>query len=180
MNKTELRAMIREEIQRELYSVLPDLLREALTGALKKATQPIRRAPIQETRRPRPTEPQSFDRNRLARMIGYGDMKPGMSYMDEPASNARIQEVREVAGVPIAGGLRAAEQAAGLGHLSNMSWDEAASAGITGADNVDVAADSAAPEVPMALVEALGSRAKAVLDEAERKSNWRPGMKKGK
>lgn len=178
MNKTDLRALIREEVQRELYSVLPDLLREALTSALKKAVQPSRKAPVQEVRRP--ATPKTFDKNKLARMIGYGDVRPGASFMDEPASHERIQEVRTVAGVPIEGGLRAAEQAAGLGHLSNMSWDEGASAGITGADNVDVAADSAAPEVPVELVSFLGERAKQVLDEANRKANWRPGMKKRK
>lgn len=176
MNKTDLRALIREEVQRELYSVLPDLLREALTGALKKAVQPSRKAPVQEVRRP--AAPKTFDKNKLARMIGYGDVRPGASFMDEPVTHERIQEVQTVAGIPVAGGLRAAEQAAGLAHLSNMSWDDGASAGIVGADNVDVASDSAAPEVPMELVEALGSRAKAVLDEAERKANWRPGKRK--
>lgn len=179
MNKTDLRAIIREEVRQELYAVLPDLLREALTGVMQKASAPKRRTPVQESRQPRPTQ-KSFDRTKLARMIGYGDMKPGMSYMDEPASGRRIEEVREVAGVPVQGGLRAMEQAAGLAHLSNMSWDEGATRGVQGADEVDVVDSAGGPEVPMALVEALGTRAKAVLDEAERKANWRPGMKKRK
>ena len=179
MNKSELRAMIREEVQQEVYSILPGLIKEALANVVGRTRRPARVKPSRMVAEAVGT-PKEFDEDAkltLRERLGYGDMTPGKAAV----VGRSAQPVMEVAGVPVAGGIRAREAAAGLGHLSNMSWDEGGS--VVGPDagadvTAGVGAVDSGGDVPMALVAALGSRSKKVLDEVNRKSNWRPGMKK--
>jgi len=187
MDKSGLRKLIREEVQRELYAVLPGLIKEALASVVAKVAprkrgQPPVRRPVQEVHTAGHAvvfeEDREFDeaaRAKLAAALGYGD-GPRLT---EPRVNPVRAPVMEVAGVPVSGGLRAHEQAAGLGHMADLSYEKDDEFSVRGPDAVDESAlTPAGPEVPLALVKALGSQAKKVLDEAVARKNWRPGMKK--
>jgi len=176
MNKEELRKIVREEVRKELYEVLPQLISEAIHDVLAKVPKRSAAKPrvVAESHKPRKTTA-PMDTSKLAAMLGYGDMRPGRTA-------AAVPPTRKIAGVPVRGGLMEYEQAAGVAHLRDYN-----AAGPTASSEVveevyepefaNVPSMPIGAEVPAQLVAALGKSAKKVLEEAERKSNWRPGMK---
>jgi hypothetical protein len=176
MNKEELRKMVREEVRKELYEILPQLISEAIRDVLAQgsARPPAKRRVVAESRKPRkPAAP--LDRTKLAAMFGYGDMKPGLR-------SAAVPPIRKIAGVPVVGGLMEHELAAGVAHLRdyNTKVSEAIPSEVDEAYDpqfTNIPAMPAGAEVPAQIVQALGKNAKKVLEAAEQKSNWRPGMK---
>lgn len=154
MNRMELRKLIREEVELEIYRLLPGMLKQALTEVLGSQVSPsTKRKSVRLTEQ----TDKPFDPMKLKSMLGYGDMTAPRRAAATPTTM--------IAGVPVDGGLMAQEAAAGYvgaGMAEGVVMD---------AEN---AAAGTAP-VPEALVQALGKRAKAVLAETERRGNWRPG-----
>jgi len=172
MNRRELKQMIREEVRTEILRALPTLIGEALNEAISKQAKPVaRRAPrrrvVKEGKKP------PIDRSQLTALLGYGEMQ---------SPRPTTAPVPTVAGVPVDGGLAAMEAAAGMAHFNDAPITENYEEGVEDAyspqfsgmpGGVDGGAD-----VPMDIVAALGAKAKKTLDEADARSNWRPGMKK--
>jgi len=203
MNKVELREMVQEEIRRELYSILPKLLKETVNSIMVKevrrakrrvAKQGVVREAVQPVKKDQP-----IDRMKLAAIMGYGDMKPGA----KTAAPIPGEVVHSVAGIPMDGGLLSKETEMGVAHMRDYALvDPATQAAAVAAaavgqpgpstevSDVEEAyepqfADSPASlpggvdggaEVPAAVVAALGKRSKKVLEETEFKAHWRPGM----
>jgi len=168
MNRKELRQMIREEVKTEVLRVLPELIGEVLNEVVsKQLRKPAKkeRQVVKENKQKKTMT--TLDRSKLAALLGYGDI-------EERRGNSAPISARTIAGVKVEGGLAAREMAAGQAHLRDYSAENVAE--IPEEINENVVAGEA-PPVPAELVAALGSRAKQVLEEAERKSNWRPGMK---
>ena len=186
MTKTDLRKMIREEIQKELYSILPELLREALAATITKTSnakrRPVRR-PLVEDVEEDDAPKKEFDgaaRNRLAAMLGYGDITAESIRRPVRANEttASSRPPATIAGVTVEGGLMAKEAAAGMTNLRKLSWDDSgAGAGVTTMVEGAVPQQDAGPELPSQLVNALGTRAKKVFDAAQNRAKWRPGKK---
>ena len=160
MKKEDLKKMIRYQIREELYAVLPKLLEEAMQNVIRKnnlVTERSRSNVGSKTKRqdrPKPTG-EHFDRNKLASLIGYET---------PPKSSVKLSEI---AGVPMASGLRAHE--ADAGQLQYRDYNDSMSEIPTDNDAVPVS------DVPVSVVQALGMKAKKVLDETNRRTNWRPG-----
>lgn len=199
MNKKDLRKMVQEEIRRELYSILPQLLKEAVNSIMIKEVRKAKRTVVKqgmvrEGVKPNKDSP-PLDRTKLAALIGYGDMRPGAK------NTAPIPDGKShvVAGIQIEGGLLSKETEMGVAHMRDYSLadhapQEAAlgqsgpsteASGVEEAHELPFANVSPQPggvdggaEVPAALVAALGKKSKAVLTETERQVNWRPGMKR--
>jgi hypothetical protein len=171
MDKTELRKMIREEIRREFNQVLPKLIRESIGNVLAKEMKRGRPG-ARKVRKVDPSQlrklDEAVDRPRLAAMMGYGDI----------GQDANSPAVNEIAGVPMeGGGLAAKEGAAGQAHLRDYTAESAAFADSVVPDEASFEGGvDAGGAVPMALVEALGAKAKKTLDKTANKANWRPGM----
>ena len=185
MTKTELRKMIREEIQRELYSILPGLLREALAATITKTSntkrRPVRRPLVEDVEDDTPKK--EFDgaaRSRLAAMLGYGEVTAESIRrpVRDNETTASPRPPATIAGITVEGGLMAKEAAAGMTNLRKLSWDDSgAGAGVTTMVEGAVPQQDAGPELPSQLVNALGTRAKKVFDAAQNRAKWRPGKK---
>lgn len=159
MDKKALRKLIREEVQQELYAILPKLLKEVVGSILAKPKKRMTESasPIKK----------SFDAGRLKEMLGYGEMTPEL--------HRSSKEMPTVAGIPVEGGLADYERKMGVSHLNDVPQITEA---IMSGQEVEEYESVAVSAVPDSIVKALGSRAKQVLAEADRKKNWRPGMKK--
>jgi hypothetical protein len=106
MKKSDLRKMVREVVEEELYRILPELISEAMDNILRKAG-PRRIDESKEPARNRlPLDPSS-----LRAALGYGDFRPGMAGSVPVESEDRPSAT--IAGVPMEGGLAAKEKAAG-------------------------------------------------------------------
>jgi len=175
MNRRELKQMIREEVKTEILRALPSLIGEALNEAISKQAKPVagrapRRRVVQEGKK------KPIDRSQLTALLGYGDMQT------PPRESAPVPTV---AGVPVDGGLVAMEAAAGMAHFNDAPIMENYEQGVEEVYDPQTSSMPAMPggvdgggDVPMDIVAALGGAAKKTLDEAEYRSNWRPGMKK--
>lgn len=192
MNKKDLRELIKEEIRRELYSILPQLLKEAVTSIMIKEVKKAKRKVVKQgivregVKLNKDSPP--LDRTKLAELIGYGDMRPGAK------STAPIPDGKShmVAGIPIEGGLLLKETEMGVAHMRDYNLADHDTQPITNkVDDVEevheVPFANVSPqpggvdggaEVPASIVAALGKKSKAVLTETEFRSNWRPGMRK--
>ncbi len=156
MTKKELKRWIREEVRKELYEALPEMIEEAISNVLAK--QKLNESAARKTTRRRRTNAGAdFDPTRMKELIGYGDFVPGntnqtTNYLMEEITPATTEKrhTTEVAGVPIAGGLQEYEEAAGMGPGFN--------------------------DMPPELQQAIG-KAKSVLDKADETANYRPGRK---
>ena len=192
MNRKELKQMIREEVRTEILRALPKLIGEALNEIIATAPKPKggqrrRKQVIKEGKRP--TTEKSFDRSELTSLMGYGDL-------DSPRAKS-APTPQTVAGVPMEGGLVAKESMAGMAHFRDYTDSEApivtpGESGemgpvgpVEGEYDPQFSSMPALPggvdggaEVPANIVAALRKRSKKVLEEAEFKANWRPGMKK--
>ena len=196
MNKSELRKMVQEEIRKELYSILPQLLKETVNSIMAKEVRRVKkraakRGVVREGARTGKTT-QPMDRTKLAAMIGYGDMRPGA----RGAVAVPGDTPQTVAGVLMEGGLLAKETEMGVVHMRDYNVnpvaepvDQPVTDGEVGeAEEVyepQFANLPAQPggvdggsDVPMAVVAALGKRSAAVLKETNLRSSWRPGMKR--
>lgn len=197
MNKSELRKMVREEIKKELYSILPQLLKETVNSIMLKEVRKAKkglskRGKVQEGVRIRKEGP-PLDKMKLTAMIGYGDMRPGTKkFVSLPG-----EKPLKIGGVQMDGGLLARETEMGVAHMrdytinppvgpeapadpANVEAGEIEEAYQPQFANLPVqpgGVDGGA-EVPAAVVAALGKKSKEVLKEADFRANWRPGMKR--
>jgi len=157
MTKKQLRRMIREEVVREVNKILPDVIEEAMGQVIPKVKRLIKESRKVQKRQTQPQASTPIDRTRMKELIGYGDFEPGMNrtepshYLEEShAPAASGPPSMEIAGVPVEGGLAAREEAASAG----MDFQ------------------AMPPELQKAI-----AKSKKVLDDVEKRSNWRPGMK---
>lgn len=168
MNKKELREIIREEVQKEIYEILPQLLKETMTDLLAKQPKGRRRKAKQKV--VKESKERTFDRTKLTSLLGYGDMKASVKTAKTPPTM--------VAGVPIVGGLAEKEEMAGMSALRDYD-DVPPQEQHTSTEEFSSVPELSAGEVPTSIVAALGGNAKKVLEETNRMANWRPGMKRG-
>ena len=190
MNRKELRQLIREEVRMEVLRAIPELIGEALNEVIASKSKPKggqrrRKKVVKENKKP--AAEKVFDRSKLTALLGYGDLE------SPRAKSAPTPQT--VAGVPMAGGLMAKESMAGMAHFRDYAdaapSDESPEISmdaemVTEEYDPQFSALPALPggvdggaEVPADIVAALGKRGKKVLDEAEARTNWRPGMKNG-
>ena len=179
MNRRELRQMIREEVRTEILRTLPELIGEALNKVISNQVrteggQKRRKQVVKEGKKATPATP--FDRSQLTALLGYAEME---------TPRPKSVPVPTVAGVPVNGGLAAMEAAAGMAHfrdydapLSENRESEVEEGGYEPQHSALPGGVDGGADVPMDIVAALGKRAKRTLDEAEYRTNWRPGMKK--
>jgi len=156
MNKKELKKMIREQIRQELYEMLPDLIEESMQNIIKENFTTTERTFSNNTgyRKERKLieKDGSFDKQKMAAMIGY----------ETPPQSS----ITEIVGVSVDSGLKAKEDAAGQGQYRD--YDDGVPSNDSAGDRVS--------DVPMDIVQALGKKAKKVLEETNRRENWRPGQ----
>ena len=172
MKKSELRRMIREEVKSEFHQILPKLIRESIGSVLNKEMRRGRQAGRKTNRRAasKPGKsPESIDRTKLTELMGYGDMKPGADVASE--------QLREIAGVVMEGGLESKEVAMGQSHLRDYNEESVAHVESNALNEAEfVGGVDAGGSVPMELVKALGNHGKKILEATNNKSGWRPGM----
>jgi len=191
MNRKELRQMIREEVRTEILRALPKLIGEALNEVI--ASQPTpkggQKRPKQVVKEDKRTATEkSFDRSELTALLGYGDLN------HPRAKSAPTPPVKMIAGVPMEGGLTDKEVMAGMAHFRDYNVPDVPVEQPISPEELGPVEEEYTPqfssmpalpggvdgggEVPASIVAALGKRSKKVLEEAEFKANWRPGMKK--
>ncbi len=166
-----VRQIIREEVRMEFYDALPELINEALGNIIQKSIskKPAKTAPVILMKEATGELPDS-EKIKLRDMLGYG--KPPV------VQSAPVPVTQEVAGVPVDGGLLDKEMAHGVAHMRDYT---APTTQIPMGDQMADAEAVAAPAfnaMPEFLLNAV-SKAKKVLDEADAKANWRPGLRRG-
>ena len=184
MNSKELRQMIREEVRTEVLRALPGLIGEALNEVIATLPKPKsgqkRSAQVVKENKV-VARGKTFDRSKLTALLGYGDLETPVR------RSAPTPTVKTIAGVPMESGLAAYEQSMGVAHFRDYDIPSPGGPGEIGEiaeeytpqfSRLPGGVDGGA-EVPASIVSALGKRGKQVLDKAQAKSNWRPGMKNG-
>jgi hypothetical protein len=167
MTKKELKLLLREEVKKELYAILPELLRTVITDVMKQMLMEEKsQINKSESKQKIAKKDVLFDVNKLKASLGYGDMNPTPRAVATPPAQV-------IAGVPVEGGLRDWEAKMGVAHLN----DVAQASDVASQDTIETYEPSVAGSVPDMIVDALGQKAKKVLEEAERRKNWRPGVK---
>lgn len=195
MKKSELRQMIREEVRTEVLRSLPILINEAMDKVIGEALakpvrkkRPMKKRVVESTA----TKKAPMDRTKLAALIGYGDMEGiGGRHVETPPTvqpEPAPTPQPTIAGVPVTGGLAAHEAAAGQGHFRDYTMEEkdvTIHEGMEAAPmHPDMMPDGAPIQhsvmetpLPAHLVSAI-ERSGDIFKAAEKKSNWRPGMKR--
>lgn len=153
MTKKELRRMIRQEVRKEVEGIIPDLVKEVLI----EVTKDVKKMLLKESRRTenksvkKPESEIAFDPERIRKLIGYENFAPESDdYTNIPEYLTESRKAPTIAGVPVMEGLKAKEDAASQGLSFN--------------------------EMPKELRSAI-AKSKQVFDNAEKRANYRPGVK---
>jgi hypothetical protein len=167
MTKKELKLMIREVAREEVYRVLPELLKEAVTETL---TEMVQRKPVEKKKKNSGISKRSILEE--IGYIGYGLAEDHDDDDDTLRFDSRdLNHVAQHAGVPVPmnGGLRAYETEMGQSSYSAVD-PELGDMGVAPAPSIP------GGDMPDFLLNAIG-KAKSIVDRADQMKNYRPGMK---
>lgn len=190
MNRVELRKMIREEVNRvihdelpdivdeQIYTILPSFIKEALGSVVQKAARKASRQPNSQPPAGRRLVSEAATEElpeelkaKLRATMGYGDLDT------MKAGEAKVPST--IAGVAMEGGLLQKETNYGQASTRDYTVTPDGGALITEGSSMPTAVETtpALGHMPDFLKNAV-QKAKDVYDSAQKRNNWRPGMRK--